>query len=51
MTARSLSKCNEARKELLMHHPEISKNLICEEIDLGSLQSIKDFFRKIQKIK
>jgi len=49
MTARSLSKCNEARKELISHHPEISKNLICEEIDLGSLQSIKDFSERYKK--
>jgi len=49
MTARSLSKCNEARKELISLHPEISKNLICDELDLGSLQSIKDFSERYKK--
>lgn len=43
MACRDLNKCNDARKAIILETK--NKNVFCRELDLASLQSIKNFVR------
>lgn len=43
MACRDLNKCNEARKSIILSTK--NKNVFCRELDLGSLQSIRNFVK------
>lgn len=46
MACRSLSKCEEARKEIILNSK--NKNVYCRELDLTSFSSIKNFVKRFK---
>jgi retinol dehydrogenase 13 len=51
MACRDLTKCGEARKEIIL--ATRNKNVFCRELDLASLQSVRNFVKhfKAEQVK